>query len=491
MENLGTNIATKLTTNNKEKVAEVWDKVKKEENVLIASLLNTNIDRETVRQAFIAGYTDTEKTLKVPTASATTAMKNLSGILEVVKANVPFVLKLTDESTLVKLFIDYLGRPMGISVRDLAEVRKQHSEFYKNDVRTSANIDGKLKIYGQGKTNIWQNTVAQTTGVSNYTNYGSMQTVAQVNKQEMKKNEEEAKESSFNTTTNDNKNTSSEEYKPKSSISRAADWVAEKASNAWDTLKSKFGFGKGGIDEEIKTTMGQGRSMEDALELQAQRKYGKPKGIPQSGLISPSKFTSLNNKEAAGISFNRPGDTVKQNAKNSACIAGAISNFGAAAGVDIPAREVIDVARKNKEKNGGTPPSVFHSELKRHGIASENIHGKQKAINLLKEGKPLGLMGKYGSSNPHWMTATGITGDGKHVIVQDSDSKTPNRLYDANMVLGNSSEIIAPSSGGSKKGKSKRRKGRGKIRRGLSKLARIFGRSKYDEKENLLSFRQY
>lgn len=234
-------------------------------------------------------------------------------------------------------------------------------------------------------------------------------------------------------------------------VSKAWDTVTNYVSGAVQNIRNRFSSNTYGNYQPIAYTMNTGYNygrgnLEDELETEARKKNGSPKGLK----LDTNGFMSLNNATASRINFNKPGDTIEQTAKSSACGPATVVNTALSQGAKVDPMKVIEDSRRLKEQNGGTPPSVIQSQLKSTGLQARNINGESQAIKELDTKHSLAVMGRYGSNNPHWMTITGKSKDNKYAVVQDSDSKTPNRLYDLKSILKNSSFMI--SAGRSKYG---------------------------------------
>ena len=203
--------------------------------------------------------------------------------------------------------------------------------------------------------------------------------------------------------------------------------VADKAGQAWDWAKDK-----------VSNLFGNG-------------KYGRSKYKYGKGGIDPSSFKSQldpNNQ----MQYNAPGDTEYQTMADSGCGPGAAANTVSALGgnMDIKDAAMYSLAKGYKEKNGGTEPGFFKDILNKFGVETKPLGNDHQAItSAIKHGNPVILMGKdtkVSDKNPwgpgaHYVTATGFTDDG-NVIIQDSESDGPNKVYKPQDVFNKASIAI-------------------------------------------------
>ena len=211
--------------------------------------------------------------------------------------------------------------------------------------------------------------------------------------------------------------------------------VANAASSAWDTVTT----GASNLVTSAKNfVFGQG-------------KYGRSK-YGRGGVLSDGDFASQLDP-GNQMSYNASYDTENQTMADSGCGPGAASNAIAALGGSVPITAAATYALNNgyKEKDGGTKPGFFGSLFKQLGANSSDISNNNQAIvSNLKKGYPVVLMGQdnavsdnnpYGPG-PHYVTATGFDDQG-NIIIQDSESDGPNKVYKTTDVLNKSSIAIA------------------------------------------------
>lgn len=211
--------------------------------------------------------------------------------------------------------------------------------------------------------------------------------------------------------------------------------ISNAASNAWDTVKTGAGNLLGSAKDAI---FGKG-------------KYGRSK-YGRGGVLNDGDFASQLDP-GNQMSYNASYDTETQTMADSGCGPGAASNAIAALGGSVPITAAATYALNNgyKEKDGGTKPGFFGSLFKQLGANSSDISNNNQAIvSNLKKGYPVVLMGQdntvsdnnpYGPG-PHYVTATGFDDQG-NIIIQDSESDGPNKVYKTTDVLNKSSIAIA------------------------------------------------
>ena len=362
------------------------------EDEIYKSIINIKIDKEKVLNLFNTAMESngiTQKFLGVPDKDANLNMKYCASIIYTIFNSIPNLLKLLEYNKLLKATSEILGPIVGVKEDDLKRIT--------NKIKTKIIEEHLRKEPSKEPSILTRITDIASKAWNTITDYASSSVQNMRNR--------------FSSNTN----YSYGNYQPITYV-----------------MNTGYNYGKG--------------NLEDELETEARKKNGIPKGLK----LDTNGFMSLNNAEASRISFNKPGDSIKQSAKSSACGPATVVNTALSQGAKVDPMKVIEDSRRLKEKDGGTPPSVIQSQLKSTGLQARNINGESQAIKELDTNHSLAVMGKYGSNNPHWMTITGKSKDNKYAVVQDSDSKTPNRLYDLKSILKNSSFMI--SAGKSKYG---------------------------------------
>lgn len=225
------------------------------------------------------------------------------------------------------------------------------------------------------------------------------------------------------------------------------------------------------------------------------------------GRGSGSTFISQVDSKYKNKSFNISGDTQRQTIGDSGCApaAAAMAINATAGGSTTSMEEASKNALRYKEKNDGVNANYFEDEFARHGMGAEYItsdsgNKNQGIMNNLVRNNKVVLMGQDKNNtskenspfgpNPHYVTATGTSRDGKYIFINDPESKTPNKKYDANKILNSSQIGIAAKATGrgikygaiSKYNKYKaNRFGKGSKAFSNSKLAKYIGRAAYGE----------
>ena len=224
----------------------------------------------------------------------------------------------------------------------------------------------------------------------------------------------------------------------KTGISNGIDKVKQWGSDAYNFVASGASSLASGISDFIDRRTSTGPNT-------GKGKYGR-------GAIDPNNFASQLDPSVQQR-YNTPGDTEYQTMADSGCGPGAAANAVAGLGGNLDITSAANYALINgyKEKNGGTKPQYFTDILGKLGMSTDNIsRNNQSIISNLKQGNPVILMGKDGKVSEdtpygpgvHYVTATGIN-DAGDIIIQDSESDGPNKVYPANKVLNRSSIAIA------------------------------------------------
>ena len=155
--------------------------------------------------------------------------------------------------------------------------------------------------------------------------------------------------------------------------------------------------------------------------------------------------------------FNISGDSKVQTLGDSGCApaAAAMAINSTIGGASM--EDASKLALKYKVKDDGVRASYFSDEFARHGLQAEYSSSSNDIRNQLMNNKKVVLMGQDSSNiskadspfgpNPHYVTATGMSRDGKYVYINDPESSRPNIRYSAKKVLGSSKLGIAAARG--------------------------------------------
>ena len=145
----------------------------------------------------------------------------------------------------------------------------------------------------------------------------------------------------------------------------------------------------------------------------------------------------------SGMQFNKSGDTQYQTVGDSGCgPAAAVNAVNYAYGTGNDFGSAINMARRYKEKNGGTHPQFFDKYFRQNGLTSSRLSGTSAIEANIRKGNPTILMGKdsnggvntpYGP-NPHYVTARGFDSKGR-IIIDDPESRNGSIAYNKNNVL--------------------------------------------------------
>ena len=235
----------------------------------------------------------------------------------------------------------------------------------------------------------------------------------------------------------------------KTTASNAVDTLKQWGSDAVDTVKQ---WGSKAYDFVSNGASSLANSVSGFLDRRNTTGPNTGKGKYGRGNINPNNFASQLDPSVQQR-YNAPGDTEYQTMADSGCGPGAAANAVAGLGGNLDITSAANYALINgyKEKNGGTKPQYFTDILGKLGMSTDNIsRNNQSIISNLKQGNPVILMGKDGKVSEdtpygpgvHYVTATGIN-DAGNIIIQDSESDGPNKVYPVNKVLNKSSIAIA------------------------------------------------
>ena len=376
---------------------------------------------------FIDGYNSADKILGLPSGSATMGMKVVAGLINAAIGATPISIFL-DTEEVVQLAIEYVGPVFGFTKQDLdrmaregeqqakennqpttlsQDIGKVLSDTYESAKDLVLNGPSRVKNYIQDKWNNFTDWVSNTAG-----------------------NIKDTVVNTWNNTTQWASNTAND----------AKNWVADKWNSAGNAISNEAQYLKNVFmpsQEELNKRMGKGKHST----------YG-------TGTFYSQLDPQFN------MSFNAKGDTVHQTMFDSGCGPMAAANALSSLGIqDNPMVGAKFALSKYKEKNGGTKPEFFTDYMKKKGVESERLYSHKDITDSLKSGNPVILMGKDSTGetsrtpyaeNPHYITATGIDKKG-NIIIQDPESRTPNKIYRASEVLNKSNIAISTGKGKHKK----------------------------------------
>lgn len=392
-----------------------------------AAILVAAVSAGIALYSFIDGYNSADKILGLPSGSATMGMKVVAGLINAAIGATPISIFL-DTEEVVQLAIEYVGPVFGFTKQDLdrmaregeqqakennqpttlsQDVGKVLSDTYESAKDLVLNGPSRVKNYIQDKWNNFTDWVSNTAG-----------------------NIKDTVVNTWNNTTQWASNTAND----------AKNWVADKWNSAGNAISNEAQYLKNVFmpsQEELNKRMGKGKHST----------YG-------TGAFYSQLDPQFN------MSFNAKGDTVHQTMFDSGCGPMAAANALSSLGIqDNPMVGAKFALSKYKEKNGGTKPEFFTDYMKKKGVESERLYSHKDITDSLKSGNPVILMGKDSTGetsrtpyaeNPHYITATGIDKKG-NIIIQDPESRTPNKIYRASEVLNKSNIAISTGKGKHKK----------------------------------------
>lgn len=244
-------------------------------------------------------------------------------------------------------------------------------------------------------------------------------------------------------------------------------------------LKSAISIAAGIAGVLAKTFFGKGTGENKSAIKHLKLKYAippKPLLDEQVSYIK-SQYSGGSNEDGHlyqrdyNDTFNISGDSTTQTIGDSGCGPVVASQLLQRYGKSYDVREAAKAALKYKERDGGTFPEYFDDYLGKHGVSTQNINSKSEVYNKLSKGNPVILMGQsgtgkktpFGSTNPHYVLATGLSG--KNVVVQDPEDPMADALYDAQSTINDSMVAINTNDNGMGRrlGKGLRKSGRGSM----------------------------
>lgn len=191
--------------------------------------------------------------------------------------------------------------------------------------------------------------------------------------------------------------------------------------------------------------------------------FGKGSGLFGRGsehdhqIENPANFISQLDPRYKDKRFNISGDSQVQTIGDSGCApaAAAMAINSTVGGASM--EDASKLALKYKAKDDGVRASYFDDEFSRHGLQAQYSSSSSDIKNQLKNNNKVVLMGQDRGNtskanspfgpNPHYVTATGMSRDGKYVYINDPEANRPNIKYSANKVLGSSKLGIAAARG--------------------------------------------
>ena len=382
---------------------------------------------------FYHGYNNADEMLKLSEGTSSTGMKIVSGVVTAMCAAIPILGIIIPEDAVLEMGIEYIGPAFGFGKKELDELRRQKprgkdeqsSSFSDNVDKAKDTLGDMVKSVKTGAKSVVEKVVEKANQFKDFV--GNNLEWAKNKGLEMWGGLKQGAANIYNSVTS---GISSAADTVKQGFNQGVDWVKDKAGKAADTigeaktgLMNFFGIGNGG---KGKTS-----------------KYGKG-----------NFYSQLDSNYS--MPFNAPGDSEAQTMADSGCGPVSAVNALSSLGVDVDPRMAAQYAIKGgfKETNGGTRPEFFSSFMNKAGMETDTLYDNDSIKRSLQAGNPVVLMGQdtAGESNrtpfaenPHYVTATGIDANG-NVVVQDPETRQPNKIYKANDLLSKSTIAISARS---------------------------------------------
>ena len=382
---------------------------------------------------FYHGYNNADEMLKLSEGTSSTGMKIVSGVVTAMCAAIPILGIIIPEDAVLEMGIEYIGPAFGFGKKELDELRRQKprgkdeqsSSFSDNVDKAKDTLGDMVKSVKTGAKSVVEKVVEKANQFKDFV--GNNLEWAKNKGLEMWGGLKQGASNIYNSVTS---GISSAADTVKQGFNQGVDWVKDKAGKAADTigeaktgLMNFFGIGNGG---KGKTS-----------------KYGKG-----------NFYSQLDSNYS--MPFNAPGDSETQTMADSGCGPVSAVNALSSLGVDVDPRMAAQYAIKGgfKETNGGTRPEFFSSFMNKAGMETDTLYDNDSIKRSLQAGNPVVLMGQdtAGESNrtpfaenPHYVTATGIDANG-NVVVQDPETRQPNKIYKANDLLSKSTIAISARS---------------------------------------------
>lgn len=382
---------------------------------------------------FYHGYNNADEMLKLSEGTSSTGMKIVSGVVTAMCAAIPILGIIIPEDAVLEMGIEYIGPAFGFGKKELDELRRQKprgkdeqsSSFSDNVDKAKDTLGDMVKSVKTGAKSVVEKVVEKANQFKDFV--GNNLEWAKNKGLEMWGGLKQGASNIYNSVTS---GISSAADTVKQGFNQGADWLKDKAGKAADTigeaktgLMNFFGIGNGG---KGKTS-----------------KYGKG-----------NFYSQLDSNYS--MPFNAPGDSEAQTMADSGCGPVSAVNALSSLGVDVDPRMAAQYAIKGgfKETNGGTRPEFFSSFMNKAGMETDTLYDNDSIKRSLQAGNPVVLMGQdtAGESNrtpfaenPHYVTATGIDANG-NVVVQDPETRQPNKIYKANDLLSKSTIAISARS---------------------------------------------
>ena len=398
-------------------------------------------------KAFYEGYNKAEEYLKIPSGTATMAMKMLCGFTAAVLQAIPVIGWVLDPEDVIDNVVDIVGPALGVTKEVVDQVRRTGE---KAETAVSGAMDtvmeGARKAGGL-MSSAWDSVKG----------FGS----------DLLDKGSKMASSAWDTV----KGFGSSLYEGAKSLGSKAlnkavaakDWLVDKAGSAVQGVKNVASSAMDAISDF-------GSSVRKSIT--GGSKWGRGRWGRGTDAFNSfhSQIDPVNN-----MGYNTFGDTEMQSMADSGCGPASAANMAAALGIPMDTKNAAQYALDHgyKEKDGGTKPGFFKDYLGKSGIDTQNLSSQNDIKKSLQSGNPVLLMGTDGSNtpakeargtsstpfgtNPHYVVATGMDGD--NITIQDPESSVPNQQYKTSQVLNKSS--LAMSAGMGRWGRGRSSWGRG------------------------------
>lgn len=402
----------------------------------IGAIVSAAIIVSGVISDFYHGYNSADEMLKLSEGTSSTGMKIVAGIVTALCSAIPILGIIIPEDAVLEMGIEYVGPAFGFGKKELDELRRKKPRG--KDEQTSSLSDNMDKAKDTFSKMI---DSAKT---------GAQSVVSKV----IEKGQQ------F-----------------KDFVGNNLEWARTQAGKAWDTLKTgasnlytsakdgiinNYNYVKNGISNNLEYLGNKAGELKDkaasALSeagTSLKNFFGYGGGSGKHSKYGKGNFYSQLDSQYS-MPFNAPGDSEAQTMADSGCGPVSAVNALSSLGVDVDPRMAAQYAIKGgfKETNGGTRPEFFNSFMSKAGMETDNLYDNDSIKKSLAAGNPVVLMGQDSSGesdrtpyaeNPHYVTATGIDNNG-NIIVQDPETRQPNKVYKANDILSKSTVAISARS---------------------------------------------
>ena len=416
--------------------------------------------------SFYEGYNKAEEWLKIPSGTATMAMKMLCGFTAAVLQAIPVIGWVLDPEDVIDSVVKIVGPAMGVTQEIIDQVRRTGQKAETAFLTAVDKVMEGARKAGGLMSSAWDSVK----GFGSDLVQGAKNTASSA----------WDKVKGFGSSMYEGMKTLGSKVADKASA--AKDWVMDKAGAAVQGAKNLGAAAIQGISNF-------GSSIMDTIT--GKGKWGRGKW--GRGTDAFNQFHSQVDP-VNSMGYNTYGDTEIQSMADSGCGPASAANMAAALGIPMDTKNAAQYALDHgyKEKDGGTKPGFFKDYLGKSGIDTQNLSSQNDIKKSLKSGNPVLLMGTDGTntptkeargtsetpfgSNPHYVVATGMDGD--NITIQDPESTTPNQQFKTSQVLNKSS--LAMSAGMGRWGRGKSSFGRGAkslISRAANYISSVRGKS--------------